>query len=139
MRGVTRSDLQGSINVGDPVGIAIDEGVNRNLGLFAESANESAGRAGGDSRHIDENAIGGFPELVTLRSLENTSGFDGERELGAGFKTQMLDGSGNGIGATAEACAVNAFDLSGFQIGIEDHQIPSHSSAMLIGHKAQLL
>ena len=46
VRGVTRSDLQGSINIGDPVGIAIDEGVNRNFGLFAESANESAGSSG---------------------------------------------------------------------------------------------
>src|SRR5262249_49914573 len=139
VRGVARPDLERAVDVRDAVRVAVDEGVDRQPALVGELADEAARRARGHSRHRDEDAVRGLPELVALEALEDAAGLDREDELRVGLEGELLDARGDRVGARAEARAVDALDLAGLPVGVEDDEAPGDGAAVLVGDETQLL
>ena len=136
--GVARTDLQGAVDVGDPVGIAVDERVDGDLALIRELSNESARGAGRDAGHRNQDAIRRLPELVTLQSLKHTTGFNCENEFCVGLEREMFDVRGDRIRARSKTRAIDSFYRAGFAIRVQNDELPRYGAAVFIGDESQL-
>ena len=88
---ISRTDLQCPIDIRNSIGITINEGVDGNLLLVAQLPDEAPSRSGGDACHADKDAIRTFPELVALKSLEDTTSLYRKNKLCIGLETQVFD------------------------------------------------
>ena len=133
------ADLERAVDVRDPVRIAVDEDVDRDLLLVGQPPDEPPGGARRHAAHRDQDAVGRLPELVALQPLEHTARLDRQDELRLGLELEVLDRGGDRVGAAAEPGAVDPLDLAGLEVRIEHDQLAGDRAAVLVGDEAELL
>ena len=75
---------------------------------------------------------------MALQPLEHAAGLDAENEFSLGLECQVLHQRGDGVGARAEAGAVDLLRLAAVEVGVVDDQLARHGAAMLVRDIAQL-
>ena len=75
MRGISGADLEGPVDIGDAVRIAVDKDIDRDLLEIGQPADEAAAGPGRDSSHADQDAVGLLPVIVLHQALEHARRF----------------------------------------------------------------
>ena len=87
VRGISGSDFQSSIDIGDPVRIAVHKNIDRDLFEIRQPADKAAAGPRRHASHADQDAVGLFPVVVFHQPLKHARGFDHEDEIWRWFRT----------------------------------------------------
>ena len=109
---IARAYFERAVDIGEAVGVAVDEAVDRQVLLVGKQADEAPCGAGRDPAHLDDDASRLFPEPVIVEALEHAAGFDREHEPRIGAESQVFDRARDAVGAASE---IRAVDLDGLR------------------------
>src|SRR4030095_14488233 len=137
--GISRTDLESAVDIGDSVRVAIDKYIDRDFLEIRQAPDEAAAGARGHTAHAHQDAAGFFPVDVLHQALKHAGGFNDEDEGGAGFKLKVLHRNGDAVGAGAELGAIDPKHLSRIAVVIDHDQPSRYVTPFFLRYETQLL